>query len=67
MEKHHFGYRSVHYLLKSLPGKRVHIAELQVRTLFEEGWSEIDHQVRYPRLSRDPRLEAFLVQRGRNQ
>lgn len=61
VEEHPFGYRSVHYLLKSRPAKRVHIAELQVRTLFEEGWSEIDHQVRYPRRSRDKRLEEFLV------
>ena len=24
------------------------MAEIQIRTIFEEGWSEIDHQLRYP-------------------
>jgi ppGpp synthetase/RelA/SpoT-type nucleotidyltranferase len=61
VEAHHFGYRSVHYLLRSQPAKPVHLAELQVRTLFEEGWSEIDHQVRYPRLTDNPHLAEFLT------
>jgi ppGpp synthetase/RelA/SpoT-type nucleotidyltranferase len=46
--EHPAGYRSVHYLVKSQATKRLSIAEIQVRTLFEEGWSEIDHQMRYP-------------------
>jgi len=46
---HPSGYRSVHYLLKTSPGKRMRLVELQVRTIFEEGWSEIDHIVRYPK------------------
>lgn len=46
--QHKAGYRSVHYLVKSLATKQLHIAEIQVRTLFEEGWSEIDHRMRYP-------------------
>ncbi|MDQ3818409.1 MAG: GTP pyrophosphokinase [Acidobacteriota bacterium] len=45
---HKYGYRSVHYIIKSQPSKEVFIAELQVRTIFEEGWSEIDHNIRYP-------------------
>jgi ppGpp synthetase/RelA/SpoT-type nucleotidyltranferase len=45
---HPAGYRSVHYLIQSQPTKDPVIAELQVRTIFEEGWSEIDHRVRYP-------------------
>jgi len=57
---HPFGYRSVHYLLKSQPGRTPHIVELQVRTLFEEGWSEIDHRVRYPRHSDDQHLSTLL-------
>jgi len=34
---------------------------LQVRTIFEEGWSEIDHKVRYPRQSNDPELGFLLA------
>jgi ppGpp synthetase/RelA/SpoT-type nucleotidyltranferase len=59
--KHEFGYRSVHYVIKTQPGKRVRLAELQVRTVFEEGWSEIDHSVRYPQLSSDPNLTFSLA------
>ena len=45
---HPAGYRSVHYLLSLQPTKMNVAVEIQVRTLFEEGWSEIDHKVRYP-------------------
>lgn len=45
---HPAGYRSVHYLVKSQATRQLHIAEIQVRTIFEEGWSEIDHRMRYP-------------------
>lgn len=45
---HKFGYRSWHYLIKSKITKDEYISEIQVRTIFEEGWSEIDHQLRYP-------------------
>ncbi len=45
---HKFGYRSVHYLIESRPDKRPITVEVQVRTIFEEAWSEIDHVVRYP-------------------
>lgn len=41
-------YRSVHYIIKTNPTKQEYFAEIQVRTLFEEGWSEIDHKVGYP-------------------
>ncbi|MGE9880295.1 hypothetical protein [Bacillus velezensis] len=47
-EKHSAGYRSWHYLIKSQITKQETLAEIQVRTIFEEGWSEIDHQLRYP-------------------
>jgi ppGpp synthetase/RelA/SpoT-type nucleotidyltranferase len=50
INQHPWGYRSVHYLIaferskdKTLP------VEIQVRTLLEEAWSEIDHYVRYSR------------------
>ena len=41
------GYRSVHYLIESYPTTEKVITEIQVRTIFEEGYGEIDHQLRY--------------------
>lgn len=41
------GYRSVHYLVEFYPTNRRVIAEIQVRTIFEEGYGEIDHRLRY--------------------
>jgi ppGpp synthetase/RelA/SpoT-type nucleotidyltranferase len=58
---HPKGYRSVHYLLSSQPTKDRTIVELQVRTIFEEGWSEIDHRVRYPYKRDDAILSQYLV------
>jgi ppGpp synthetase/RelA/SpoT-type nucleotidyltranferase len=43
------GYTSLHYIFKG--NDDVHgelFFECQVRTLFEEGWGEIDHQMNYP-------------------
>lgn len=37
LEKHPKGYRSVHYLITTQPGKVAISVEIQVRTLFEEG------------------------------
>lgn len=37
-------YRSIHYIIKY---KGVYL-EIQLRTLFEEGWGEIDHAIVYP-------------------
>ncbi|MDZ5711357.1 hypothetical protein [Jeotgalibacillus haloalkalitolerans] len=45
---HEAGYRSWHYLIESNVRGAMHTAEIQVRTIFEEGWSEVDHQLRYP-------------------
>lgn len=47
-KRHEYGYRSWHYLISTNLTKEQNIVEIQVRTLFEEGWSEIDHQLRYP-------------------
>lgn len=41
------GYRSVHYLVEFYPTNEKVIAEIQVRTIFEEGYGEIDHRLRY--------------------
>lgn len=38
-------YRSVHYVIRHEDGTGL---EIQVRTLFEEAWSEVDHKIRYP-------------------
>jgi SMC interacting uncharacterized protein involved in chromosome segregation len=49
IKEHRFGYRSVHYLISHPMSKDdEQIVEIQIRTLFEEAWSEIDHKIRYP-------------------
>lgn len=37
-------YRSIHYIIRY---KNIYF-EIQVRTLFEEGWLEFDHRIKYP-------------------
>lgn len=61
VEKHPVGYRSIHYVISTQPLQRRVYAEVQVRTIFEEGWSEIDHRVRYPNFSEDPLVSYFLT------
>jgi len=60
IELHPHGYRSIHYLVQSRLGRNPYIAEIQVRTIFEEGWSEIDHTIKYPNNIVDPLLDKFL-------
>ncbi|QJT09137.1 RelA/SpoT domain-containing protein [Oceanidesulfovibrio marinus] len=55
------GYRSIHYVIISSPTKRSFNVEIQVRTIFEEGWSEIDHQIRYP-INRADKITSGLIQ-----
>lgn len=40
-------YTSVHYLVRPRPDSP-HCCEIQVRTLFEEIWGEVDHTLNYP-------------------
>lgn len=61
VKEHNMGYRSVHYTIKTKPYKEEYFAEIQVRTIFEEAWSEIDHTLRYPSNKVNERLEEFLV------
>lgn len=61
IKEHQYGYRSVHYILESSPTKQSYVAELQVRTIFEEGWSEIDHTIRYPYDLENPILKQYLL------
>ena len=58
---HPYGYRSVHYLVLFTPSKDIqYTIEIQVRTVFEEAWSEIDHTIRYPYNVNDPILLGYL-------
>lgn len=61
IKSHPAGYRSVHYVVASQPLTRRVFAEVQVRTIFEEGWSEIDHTVRYPNFSDNELVGYFLA------
>lgn len=45
---HPAGYSAVHFVIETTPYKQCYYAEIQLRTLFEEAWSEIDHNIRYP-------------------
>jgi len=49
IHRHQFGYRSVHYAVIFSPSRiESTTVEIQVRTILEEVWSEIDHLIRYP-------------------
>lgn len=41
-------YTSIHYLVKPNNPNAVVCCEIQIRTLFEEVWGEIDHTINYP-------------------
>ena len=60
LNEHRHGYRSVHYHLLIRQGNREMVAEVQVRTLFEEAWSEIDHYFRYSAKSDAEQAEPYL-------
>ena len=47
-------YRSLHYIIKY----KGYYVEIQGRTLFEEGWSEIDHDIVYPYYQDDEMLSV---------
>jgi ppGpp synthetase/RelA/SpoT-type nucleotidyltranferase len=61
VKEHKYGYRSVHYIIKTKPAKSTYFAEIQVRTIFEEAWSEIDHTIRYPYDQDNPLFGQFLL------
>lgn len=60
IKDHRYGYRSIHYVLNTKPASRTIHVEVQVRTIFEEGWSEIDHKVKYPNFSDNELVSYFL-------
>ena len=60
-EVHNSGYRSIHYIVPAAKFDSQQIyCEIQTRTIFEEGWSEIDHKVRYPSFSDNLYLQQYL-------
>lgn len=59
---HPKGYRSIHYVINPQPNKNICFAEIQVRTVFEDGWSEIDHKLRYVTKKGDKHiLDSYLL------
>ena len=60
LNEHKNGYRSIHYHLLIKPGRHEMVAEVQVRTLFEEAWSEIDHHFRYKQNRGSEQAEPYL-------
>ncbi len=48
-------YRSIHYIIRY---KFVYF-EIQVRTLFEEGWLEFDHRIKYPYDQNNKKKQEF--------
>ena len=50
-------YRSVHYVIRANSGLGI---EIQVRTLYEEAWSEIDHKLRYPYNLQNEMLRNYI-------
>lgn len=61
VKEHPYGYRSLHFVIETQPSKAKNFIEIQVRTIFEEGWSEIDHFVRYPYDISNPLYSKFLL------
>jgi GTP pyrophosphokinase len=60
LNEHRNGYRSVHYHLIIKLGRQDMVAEVQVRTLFEEAWSEIDHYFRYGSKREAEQAESYI-------
>jgi len=61
IKKHQYGYRSIHYIVCVTHDGQKYYAEIQVRTIFEEGWSEIDHDIRYPYQQENPLYKNYLA------
>jgi putative GTP pyrophosphokinase len=65
VKKHPSGYRSVHYVIEMSSSMVKRYIEIQVRTIFEEGWSEVDHKIRYPDFSDNPLTNSLLLMLNR--
>lgn len=53
-------YTSVHYVVTTNKSQQTPRCEIQVRTLFEEIWGEIDHQINYPQQCDIPYIQPHL-------
>lgn len=60
LKVHKAGYRSLHYIVETILTKQKFYAEIQVRTIYEEAWSEIDHIIRYPYYTDNPLINENL-------
>ncbi|MFR8764486.1 MAG: hypothetical protein ACLVGC_11020 [Bacteroides uniformis] len=61
LKEHPYGYRSIHYIItEDILSVRLS-CEIQVRTVFEEAWSEIDHKIRYPYDMDNPIFKQYLL------
>lgn len=54
-------YRSVHYIIKY----KGYYIELQVRSIFEEAWGEVDHDVLYPLFKDNQQLVRYSMMLNR--
>jgi ppGpp synthetase/RelA/SpoT-type nucleotidyltranferase len=61
IKNHPEGYRSIHYVVSFTHTKKTYFIEIQVRTIFEEGWSEIDHIFRYPSNKNTDIISPYLM------
>ncbi|TPE42702.1 RelA/SpoT domain-containing protein [Pontibacter mangrovi] len=57
---HPQAYKAIHFVIETQPARQRYYAEVQLRTVFEEGWSEIDHTIRYPFRVNNPQLDRLL-------
>lgn len=55
------GYRSIHYVAVVPVLSTKFKCEIQIRTVFEDAWSEIDHLVRYPNNTGNELLNSYLM------
>ena len=62
---HPRGYSAIHFVITTSPDRQRYFIEIQLRTLLEETWSEIDHSIRYPNYSPHPLLDELLLILGR--
>ncbi|MGF1911931.1 RelA/SpoT domain-containing protein [Vibrio splendidus] len=60
IREHKDDYRSIHNIIESNLVRQPTKIEVQVRTIYEEAWSEIDHKVRYPNYSDNKELKFLL-------
>jgi putative GTP pyrophosphokinase len=54
-------YTSVHYVIKPRQDSDKVFCEIQVRTLFEEIWGEVDHMINYPHSTENIALREQLM------